>query len=156
MSPASDCVTLKRRADTQLTCGKSKRWTEDEDALLRNWKGKVKDIVDVLDGRAYTAIRSRLVQLGTTKPHVAWTWDEDTILRGGPNEGESRMSFYERALPHRGYFNCHHRYEMYIAPLLGKGRKTKSPTRFENHVKLVRNEEERKNLRMYYDALSLF
>lgn len=147
-------MNTKRRADTQLVSGKTKRWTEDEDAVLKGWTGKVKDLVDVLEGRAYTAIRSRLVQLGTTKPHVPWSWNEDTLLREAPIEGESRMTFYERVLPHRGYFNCHHRYEMYIAPLLGKGRKSKSYTRFENHVKLARSEAEVRNLRMYYDALA--
>ncbi len=141
---------MPKRARDDETVKRWARWTEEEDVVLREWTGKATEIV--LPGRAYTAIRTRMVMLGRTTKHVPWSYEEDTALREAPREDETRMAFYTRVFPKRSYFNAHHRYETYIAPMLGLGRKSKLTTRLVNHLKLARTPEERENLEAYYAA----
>lgn len=95
------------------------RWTEDEDAILKSWKGKkIKDVLPKLPGREYTAVRARMVQLGLTEKHMPWTEEDDAVLRTmKPLPNESRAKFYARVLPHRGGSNCHHRYQMLLGDI---------------------------------------
>lgn len=132
------------------------RWTAEEDALLRSWRGKpIKDALPKLPGREYTAVRARLVRLGVAKKHEPWTWAEDSLLREGPGPCEAQPAFYARAFPGRTPTQCQHRYLTYIAPLLGRGLDgaRRIRTRYDEHVRLARSEQEVENLKAYYFSI---
>jgi hypothetical protein len=135
---------------------KSKRWTADEDALLLSWKGSVKSICDALPHRNYMSVRSRLSAIGGTSTHVSWTYDEDTLMRSVPRGGSGQntmRAYFEEHFPDRTYFSCAQRFKCYIAPLIGMPRPAGVilKTKFENHVKLSRSDDEMRCLRSYYN-----
>lgn len=134
---------------TAMSAAKTRLWSQSEIDAIANWKGKIKDLK--LDGRSYTAIRAKRVNIKCDRNvRVPWKYAEDTILRYTPVDGESRAAYYRRVIPWRGQFAANFRYVMYIAPMLNVPTRKPQHTRLELHLPLARTEEERENLRKYY------
>lgn len=127
----------------------SVRWTEEEIQIMESHKGRVSDLIPKLPGRAYDSIRRQRSKLKQSKPHTPWTKEEDTILRETP--ATNRAEFFREKFPHKSYYVCYQRYETFIAPLLGLSKMTKPRTKLDNHLKLARTDQERENLRRFFE-----
>jgi hypothetical protein len=127
----------------------SQKWTEKEIHLLREHKGRISELLPKLPNRAYHSIRTKRSKLCISSTHTPWTYDEDTVLRDAPSE--NMASFFKKNFPRKNYHICYQRYRRYIAPLLGKAQAHEPvKTRFKNHVKLARTEQERNNLIQFF------
>ena len=73
----------------------SRPWTEEEDALLREYGKPYRTVANKL-GRSVNAVQKRAVKLGIAETNRRWTAAEDLAIKGA-----SSLSEAMDALPHR-------------------------------------------------------
>ena len=80
-------------------------WTDEEDALLRQYAGKItrREIADKLRGRTVEAVKKRLQRLElimhARAPAQPWTTEQDAVLRQW--SGKASIRFIAKQLPGR-------------------------------------------------------